>query len=274
MIFKLRFKSSPSNLYRYILLLPAADLGQFRKSRQISLTTYQANRATNPLLGEGNTCVTSRGKLGSCTSFKHCYPYFKIPNLGLWESWVLGNYDTCTFYNDDGEAAFGVCCTNPLPDDINFSTSSQKPIVTGGAGELNKAPISVMQWPPPVPTHPPDHTAATHAPGFDGTQSTTRNPFSTTSRPSVTTWPTKFSTTRTTYKPIVTSTSRPDVVPINSACGARNLFEDSERIVGGINAAPNSWPWIVVLFNGGRQFCGASLIDNIHVLTAAHCVAQ
>lgn len=51
-------------------------------------------------------------------------------------------------------------------------------------------------------------------------------------------------------------------------------MQDQERIVGGHNAELNEWPWIVALFNNGRQFCGGSLIDDQHVLSAAHCVAQ
>lgn len=50
--------------------------------------------------------------------------------------------------------------------------------------------------------------------------------------------------------------------------------QDQTKIIGGHNADPNEWPFIAVLFNGGRQFCGGSLIDDIHILTAAHCVAQ
>lgn len=195
---------------------------------------------------------------------------------------MLGNYDTCNFYNDQGEAAFGVCCTNPLPDNLIQDSASQKPIISpASSGESQKAPFSVMQWPPAMITHPPDHTAATHPPAISGGQATTPST-PTTSRPTMTTWPTRSTfpawssstTMRTTYQPAVTPAKPAEITPINSQCGTRNIMLDTERIVGGDNAAPNAWPWIVVLFNGGRQFCGGSLIDNIHVLTAAHCVAQ
>lgn len=46
------------------------------------------------------------------------------------------------------------------------------------------------------------------------------------------------------------------------------------RVVNGWPAQKNEWPWIAALLNNGRQFCGGSLIDDKHILTAAHCVAQ
>ena len=46
------------------------------------------------------------------------------------------------------------------------------------------------------------------------------------------------------------------------------------RVVNGWPAQKNEWPWIAQLRNNGRQFCGGSLIDDRHILTAAHCVAQ
>jgi hypothetical protein len=50
-----------------------------------------------------------------------------------------------------------------------------------------------------------------------------------------------------------------------------NIFQkDQNRIVGGQNADPLEWPWIAVLFNGDRQFCGGSLIDDIHILSAGN----
>ncbi|KAE8626764.1 hypothetical protein XENTR_v10006740 [Xenopus tropicalis] len=54
------------------------------------------------------------------------------------------------------------------------------------------------------------------------------------------------------------------------------FIEDNGRVVGGINAAKNSWPWQVSLqyLSSGYWYhtCGASLIRANRVLTAAHCV--
>ncbi|WP_375759796.1 serine protease [Corallococcus exercitus] len=51
-----------------------------------------------------------------------------------------------------------------------------------------------------------------------------------------------------------------------------------QQIVGGIEARPNSIPWIVSLKQDGSHFCGGSLVrvsnkeESDIVLTAAHCV--
>jgi len=46
------------------------------------------------------------------------------------------------------------------------------------------------------------------------------------------------------------------------------------RVAGGWPADRNEWPWIVMMMNRGNQFCDGSIIDEYHILTAAHCVAQ
>ncbi|XP_055850614.1 serine protease 44 [Episyrphus balteatus] len=141
---------------------------------------------------------------------------------------------------------------------------------------------SISQWPPPVPTHPPNHHYPTHPPhpGLPSKPPGT----ATSSRPP--TYPSYRPTQRPTQKPSYpsypsTTTSRPPSTtggPETSSsakCGAKNgVSADQERIVGGQNSSPNEWPWVVVLFNKGKQFCGGSIIDNVHVLTAAHCVAR
>jgi len=49
------------------------------------------------------------------------------------------------------------------------------------------------------------------------------------------------------------------------------------RIIGGVEAEPNSWPWHIKLkmrrSTGRYSFvCGGSLIDPRYCVTAAHCV--
>ncbi|XP_043679848.1 transmembrane protease serine 9-like [Vespula pensylvanica] len=52
-------------------------------------------------------------------------------------------------------------------------------------------------------------------------------------------------------------------------CGITNK---ENRIVGGRPTIPNRYPWIARLVYDGRFHCGASLINNDYVITAAHCV--
>lgn len=51
-------------------------------------------------------------------------------------------------------------------------------------------------------------------------------------------------------------------------CGQAPL---NNKIVGGGAAAPGAWPWQVSIQLRGIHFCGGSLINEIWVLSAAHC---
>ncbi|KAK4325433.1 hypothetical protein Pmani_003990 [Petrolisthes manimaculis] len=84
---------------------------------------------------------------------------------------------------------------------------------------------------------------------------------------------------------VVTSSTTPPPPPIfggaTDPCVPGTFLRSSSpspdegwRISGGVPATPNSFPWIAALFNRHKQFCGGSLIDETHIITAAHCVAH
>jgi secreted trypsin-like serine protease len=54
-------------------------------------------------------------------------------------------------------------------------------------------------------------------------------------------------------------------------CGKQKFQPSKARIVGGVEANRNSWPWQVRL-QAGNSLCGGTLIDTRHVVTAAHCL--
>jgi hypothetical protein len=101
-------------------------------------------------------------------------------------------------------------------------------------------------WPPPLPTHPPDHTAATHPANLQWWQPSTQATLtSTTSPPNQWTqqpqqWWTQA--TRQTAQPTLPSfpvTTTPQTPPpSSSSCGFT-------KIVGGIQATKGEFPWLV-----------------------------
>uniref|UniRef100_G1NNS9 Enteropeptidase n=1 Tax=Meleagris gallopavo TaxID=9103 RepID=G1NNS9_MELGA len=56
-------------------------------------------------------------------------------------------------------------------------------------------------------------------------------------------------------------------------CGKRLEIENKgTRIVGGSDARREAWPWIISLHFNSRPVCGASLVNEEWLVTAAHCV--
>merc|ERR1712212_1152788 len=99
----------------------------------------------------------------------------------------------------------------------------------------------------------------------DKTTSTTTA--ASTSSTSTTTTQTPASTTTTTAAPVPT--------PATAYSGCRGgIAKRSTRIVGGNETEVGEYPWQVGLYTDMLQtpFCGGSLVNNLYVVTAAHCL--
>ncbi|XP_006727684.1 enteropeptidase [Leptonychotes weddellii] len=59
----------------------------------------------------------------------------------------------------------------------------------------------------------------------------------------------------------------------HKSCGNKLVAQEvSPKIVGGNNAKEGAWPWVVALYYNGQLLCGASLVSNDWLVSAAHCV--
>ncbi|EHB06218.1 Enteropeptidase [Heterocephalus glaber] len=57
------------------------------------------------------------------------------------------------------------------------------------------------------------------------------------------------------------------------SCGKKLVAQEvSPKIVGGTDAKEGAWPWHVGLSYNGQLLCGASLVSNAWLVSAAHCV--
>jgi len=57
-------------------------------------------------------------------------------------------------------------------------------------------------------------------------------------------------------------------------CGksAHSSFVVQPYVVHGSNAVAGRWPWHVAIVVDASVICGGSLVDEFHVVTAAHCI--
>ena len=49
------------------------------------------------------SCWTSDGKFGTCTSVRSCYPNLKLPSTNELDSWILSGRGTCLMTEPDGK---------------------------------------------------------------------------------------------------------------------------------------------------------------------------
>ncbi|CAG5056873.1 unnamed protein product [Parnassius apollo] len=201
------------------------------------------------------SCTTPEGEDGICEDLSNC-PQLLLNLINLRESLCFKDLFVP-----------GVCC--PRDAVIPSTPATETPVITTTLKPTYLVPVTTQRPAPRPTTKKPSAilVLTTKRPKPQPTQSTVRT---TTSLATVTT-PRPISTTSFyTVPPIIGNYS--NIVDIND-CGQRE--DEGGRIVGGTEAKSGAWPWMAAIYLHGskrREFwCGGTLVNRRHVLTAAHC---
>lgn len=295
------------------IIVEALDSAEFLRSKRQLWQTSGSSSTENPPgwpQEAVNNCISPEGRYGICVTRSVCH--WIQQSFGQMTNELDDSLTVCTVPRGEDVRAqladfIGVCCPgieSPPPGPTNFpvSLSSDQSASTSVEQEgtsrasrpwqtstTPRQPPAVTHWwqrPSVTTTKPPEPSTTawwqTTKPTAAVTQwwQTTRRPTptrpwwetSSTSTTGSTAWwqtTTKATTARQQEE------SGPDEDEDTDeyySCGLRNF--ESDRIVGGVEANKGEFPWIAGLYKRGRHFCGGSLIDETHVLTAAHCVAH
>ncbi|XP_034933918.1 venom protease-like [Chelonus insularis] len=57
-------------------------------------------------------------------------------------------------------------------------------------------------------------------------------------------------------------------------CGKTLINSRKPKVVGGQDALPHEFPWLVSITRKGGHYCGGSIINSRFILTAAHCLCS
>jgi len=293
---------------RQAIVVEGLSLGS-RHSRQLKEAAAILNALGDgpikaPKLGQ--PCISKERGIGECMSLKQCYPYFKLFELPVQDTWVMGLYDTCSYTSPKGRSVFGVCCNNTIIGNL-----PKEQVENQGVTDIEKEDRNVTVEHDAIIEEFPIE-AALAAPGAPQCGARTVNP-----TPTLYDTPVSKSVLRPTKDGVITESETGALVsasivtaldvlkpsytseveslpsynlygiypgmpgpvgtsfrPVDSAWARNFLYNPGFRIVNGVEAIPHEFPFMAVLLNRNRQFCGGSLIDKKHILTAAHCVAH
>ncbi|XP_040159485.1 venom protease-like [Anopheles arabiensis] len=235
---------------------------------------------------DGQPCYTSSGVRGVCMSITSCPAAFQlnINPFSLFGAAPRG----CQNFLGIGS----VCCSRAVSS-AGQTSAPAPPRITTATPTARTTTVKTFERPIistfPITARPSVGLECVRPDGSTGpcAAETTTKPTTTTTTPKplpITTTTGRSTKIRSTT-PIVLQKrlandlpifAKPTVLPTPAdGCGVSDV--EHNRVVGGVPAALNGWPWMALVgyeeaFGDVDFRCGGSLITDRHVLTAAHCI--
>ncbi|KAI9553935.1 hypothetical protein GHT06_019206 [Daphnia sinensis] len=252
---------------------------------------------------EGRSCLTIDGTLGTCGSIQDCYPNIRLHGSSVAAKWITNAQGSCSYSKTNGKQFYGLCCARQTTTTNTTLAISEIPVVD--VDPITGLPVDTFPWwidNPypfiPLSTTTPNSTttlAVSEIPVVDIDPNTglpvdnfpwwewEYKPF--TYVPTTTPQPTT-TTTNVLYSNLssICGTDGVPNVPVDPLTGQPDItfpwwlcfpyWQQTTTTGPTTTTAMESPDLLVAILNNGKQFCGGSLIDPIHILTAAHCVAH
>jgi len=208
-------------------------------------------------------CVTIQNATGRCMTINECHPTWKVFRTEAEDSWAFGLYNTCFEQGATGRKVNGVCCPDnkneKMDDSVLLSKKQERASTPTGTQERATACL----------------LSSTQKQQIRRSQCTKSN----VARDAVTASD-QFIANATKWPFVQVNPQNPTFVhKFVHFVYKRSVDLGINRIIGGRPINPHQFKFVAALLTEDyqgrvRQFCGGSVIDEYHILTAAHCVAS
>jgi len=215
-------------------------------------------------------CITVQNATGICMTINQCHPTWKVFRTEAEDSWAFGLYNTCFKEGPAGRQVNGVCCPNNKNAKTSFGDDTVLENSEGRVSSASKKKQNGIER----------ATACLLTNDQKQKIQSSQCIRSNTLRDSMQVLKEDAFVANATKWPFVTFNPQNALLTQRFVWRYRRAIDFGvTRIIGGRPINPHQFKFVAALLTEDyqgrvRQFCGGSVIDEYHILTAAHCVAS